>query len=139
MADTARAMSQENVELVYRAADAIGRRDLEGLLALMAADVRADPLLAGIEGGYTGHDGIRRWWKNLFDWIPDFTSEVVEMRDLGGDLVLAVTRNRGHGAESATPFEETTWLPARIRQGECVWWGNFMTESEALEAAGLRE
>ena len=54
--------------------------------------------------------------------VPDFTTELIEVRDLGDDLVLAVVRNRGGGAESAVPFEDTTWLPARWRQGKCVWW-----------------
>jgi ketosteroid isomerase-like protein len=132
-------MSQENVERVYRAVDMLNGRDLDGLLALMAKDVRAEPRLAPMEGGYHGHDGIHRWWKNLFDGIPDFTIEVVEVRDLGDDLVLAVLHNRGRGAGGAKPLEETSWMPARFRQGECIWWGNFLTEGETLEAAGLRE
>ena len=132
-------MSQENVELTYRVADAINRRDLDGFLALMAKDVRSHPQLASAEGAYKGHDGMRRGWKSLFGGVPDFTTELIEVRDLGDDLVLAVVRNRGGGAESAVPFEDTTWLPARWRQGKCVWWGNFLTEAEALAAARLSE
>ena len=82
---------------------------------------------------------MRRAWKSLFGGVPDFTTELIEVRDLGDDLVLAVVRDRGHGAESAVPFEDTTWLPVRWRRGKCVWWGNFLTEKEALEAVGLRE
>jgi ketosteroid isomerase-like protein len=132
-------MSQENVDFTYRAFDMVDRRDLDGFLALMAEDVRAESRLAFLEGGYHGHDGIRRWWKNIFDAIPDFAFEVVEVRDLGDELTLAVLHNRGHGAVSATPFEGTNWLSIRWRQGECVWWGSYLTEEEALEAAGLRE
>jgi ketosteroid isomerase-like protein len=96
-------MSQENVDFTYRAFDMVDRRDLDGFLALMAEDVRAESRLAFLEGGYHGHDGIRRWWKNIFDAIPDFAFEVVEVRDLGDELTLAVLHNRGHGAVSATP------------------------------------
>ena len=110
-----------------------------GIWQLQAENVRADPRLAAVEGGYHGHDGIRRWWKGLFDGIPDFTVDVVEVRDLADDLVLAVAHTRGHGAESATPFEDTVWLPIRVRHGKAVWWGVFLTEGEALETAGLRE
>ena len=130
-------MSQENVELIYRVIDLFNRRDLGEFMKMMAEEVRADPLLARIEGGYHGHDGIRRWWKTLLDRIPDFTVEVIEARDYGDDWVLSVVRLRGHGAESGAPFEATTWFPVRIRQGKCVWWGNYPTEAEALEAAGL--
>jgi hypothetical protein len=132
-------MSQESIELTYRAYEMFNRRDLEGFLALMAEDVRADSRLVLMEGGFSGHDGIRRWWKNLFDEIPDYTLEVIEVRDLGDDLTLGHLHNHGHGAASAAPFEEATWMPSRFRQGECVWWAVFLTEGEALEAAGLRE
>jgi ketosteroid isomerase-like protein len=132
-------MSQENVELTYRAFEMFNRRDLDGFLALMAEDVRVVPQLAPIEGRYDGHDGIRRWWKSLFDGIPDFTTEVVEVRDLGDDLILAEVRQSGHGAGSTVGFKQTTWSPARWRQGECIWWGVFLTEGDALKAAGLSE
>jgi ketosteroid isomerase-like protein len=132
-------MSQENVELTYRVIDLFNRRDLPVFLTLMAEDVWADPLLAGIEGGYRGHDGIRRWWKTLIDLIPDFTVEVIEVREYGNEWVLSVVRLRGHGAESNAPFEATTWFSVHIRERKCVWWGNYPTEAEALEAAGLQE
>ncbi len=130
-------MSQENVELTYRASELVNGRDLDGLLALMAKGVRVQPQLAA--GGYHGHDGIRRWWKNVVEGIPDLTTEVAEGRDLGDDLVLAVMHTRGQGATSGMPFEQTYWVPARWRQGECVWWGVFLTEEDALKAAGLQE
>jgi ketosteroid isomerase-like protein len=55
-------MTQANVELSHQAYDAVNRRDLGALLELMDADVEAVPILAGMEGNYHGHDGIRRWW-----------------------------------------------------------------------------
>jgi hypothetical protein len=55
-------MSQENVELGYRAADAFNRRDLDAYLALQDDDVLTVPLAGDMEGGHHGHDGIRRWW-----------------------------------------------------------------------------
>ena len=49
-------MSQENVELSHQASDAVNRRDLGALLRLMDADVKAVPILAGMEG-----DSRPRW------------------------------------------------------------------------------
>jgi ketosteroid isomerase-like protein len=63
-------MSQENVELMYRAFDAFNRRGLDAFVALMDDDVEALPRQAPMEGGFHGHDGIRRWWKNLLDVFP---------------------------------------------------------------------
>ena len=38
--------------------------------------MEAIPRAVAMEGSYRGHDGIRRWWKDLFDVFPDFTVEV---------------------------------------------------------------
>jgi ketosteroid isomerase-like protein len=131
-------MSQENAELHHRAIDAVNRRDLDALLELMDADVEAVSLLAGIEGGYHGHAGIRRWWENLLDAFPDFIAEVVEVRDLG-DETLMTYRARGHGSDTDAPFEMPLWQVVRWRRGKSVWWQVFVTEAEALHAAGLRD
>jgi ketosteroid isomerase-like protein len=132
-------MSQENVELLYRVSDAFNQRDFDALLALMDDDVEHVPRAVAIEGGsYHGHDGTRRWWKNLLDVFPDFVIEVGEVRD-PGDLTLAVLRLRGRGTGSDIPSDETVWQVARWRRGKCVWWATFDARAEALEAAGLSE
>jgi hypothetical protein len=137
--DTARAMSEENVERSYRVAEAFNRRDVEGFLALMDQEVEVVSRLAAMEGGYHGHDGVRRWWANLLGVIPDFTISDVEVRvpDGSDDLTFCLLRNRGHGGESAAPLEETLYLLMRWHAGRCVWWKVFLTEQEALEAAEL--
>jgi ketosteroid isomerase-like protein len=131
-------MSRDNVELHYRVIDAYNRRDLDAFLGLMDDEVEAVSRLAAIEGGYHGHAGIRRWWSNLFEVLPDTTIEVIEVDDRG-ELTLATLRLRGHGADSDTPFEETLWQAGQWRHGKSVWWQVFPTEAEAVEAAGLRE
>ena len=131
-------MSQENVELARRSIDAINRCDLDAYLALVDDDVEGVSALAPIEGEHHGHDGIRRWWDTVFDTWPDFTVEVVELRSVE-DLTLGTVRLSGHGAGSDIPSEWMLWSVARWRQGKCVWWGNFRTRAEALEAAGLSE
>jgi ketosteroid isomerase-like protein len=131
-------MSQENVELVRHAYDAVNRRDLGAFLTLMDADVEAVSILVGIEGRYHGHAGIRRWWGNLLDAFPDFRLDVIQVRDLG-DLTLASLRYRGHGADSGAPVQAPLWQVIRWRRGRCVQWRSYETEAEALEAAGLRE
>jgi hypothetical protein len=75
----ASAVPQDNVELAHRAYDAVNRRDVDAFLGLMDADVE---LLAAMEGSYRGHDGVRRWWHDLLNAIPDLTIEVGEVRNL---------------------------------------------------------
>ena len=131
-------MSQENVELYRRAAEAVTDGDLDGFLALMDADVEAAPRLAPMEGGYHGHDGMRRWWESMHDAFPDFRVEVVEVRDLG-DVTLAEVRGRGRGAASDTPVEQRSWHVVEWRDRKFVRWRAYETQSEALEAVGLSE
>jgi ketosteroid isomerase-like protein len=131
-------MSRENVELTYRAFQAFEDRDLDALLAMLDDDVEAFPILSGMEGGYRGHDGIRRWRAGLTATFPDFRAEVVEVRDFG-DLTLAVLRLRGHGVESDTPVDAAAWHLSRFRDGKCTGWSVYGSESEALAAVGLSD
>jgi len=131
-------MSQENVELVRRAYDAFNRRDLEGFLALMGDDVETGSRLVAMEGRFHGHDGVRRWWSTLLDNFPDLTIDVADVRDLG-DVVLGEHLVRGRGAGSQTPVEDQQWQVVRFRAGRISSWQTFLSEAEALEAAGPRE
>jgi ketosteroid isomerase-like protein len=131
-------MSQENVELTRRAFQAFEDRDLDALLGILDDDVEAFPILAGMEGGYHGHDGVRRWWAALLGTFPDFHAEIVEVHDLG-DVTIATLRLQGHGAESDTPLDVTAWQITQFRHGRCVRWHVHMSKAEALAAAGLSE
>jgi SnoaL-like domain len=131
-------MSQENVELYRRGIEAFNRRDLEAFLAL------ADPEVVGISRvlaverpSYRGHDGTREWWKDLLDVFPDFTIEVVWVRDARD---LTVSELRCSASEvSAAPLEEFVWQVSEWRDGLVVRWQMCTSEQEALEAAGVRE
>lgn len=131
-------MSQENVELTHQAFGAFNRRDLDAFLALMDTDVEAGSRLVAMEGGYHGHDGIRQWWQNLLDAIPDYTLEPVQARELE-DSTLTTLRTRGHGADSDTPVEDTVWIVADWRDKKVFRWRVLSTEAEALKAVGLSE
>jgi ketosteroid isomerase-like protein len=133
-------MSQENVELLNRAYDALNRRDIDAMLALSDPDLEFTPLLLELEGGgpYRGHDGVRRWWEDLLGVFPDYSIEMDEVRDLG-NVTVARVRGRGHGVESDVFTEQTFWQVTEWRHMKAVWWHNFLSEAEALEAAGLRK
>ena len=125
-------------DLVRRAVGAINDRDLGALLAVMDEDVEAVPLLAGVEGRYHGHDGIRRWLASLLDTFPDFSIEVLQVREIG-EVTVAVLGTRGRGAGSETPIDATTWQVSRFRHDKCIQWRVYSSESEAFEAEGLAE
>ena len=133
-------MSEENVELNYRSHDAFNRRDLEGFLVLNDPEVEFTPYERAIEGlgPYRGHDGVRIWWEETLETLPDLTVELEDVRGVG-DLTLVRGRLWGHGAESGASFERTYWGVFRWRDKKIVWWHAFQSEAEALEAAGLSE
>ncbi len=132
-------MSQENVELYRQGIDAFNRRDLEAFLALADPDVIGTSRVLAIEGGsYRGHEGVREWWKTLLDVFPDFTIEVVSVRDAGQRTVAAL-RNRAHGEASVGALEELVWQVSEWRDGRVVRWEIHASEQDALEAAGLRD
>ena len=131
-------MSEENVELLHRAIAAFNRRDLDGYLALQDSGVEFTPYERAVEGlgPYRGHAGIRTWWEESFAALPDLSSELFEVRDLG-DITLARGRLRGQGATSGAPFERTLWIAVEWRDGKTVWWHAFESEAEALGAMEL--
>jgi ketosteroid isomerase-like protein len=133
-------MSQENVELLRRAVDAFNRRDLDAYLALQDAAVEFSPFERAVEGlgPYVGHQGIRSWWEDSFAALPDLSSHLDEVRDLG-NITVARGRLVGQGAASGARFDRTLWMVVAWRDGKTVWWRAFGSEAEALEAAGESE
>jgi ketosteroid isomerase-like protein len=132
-------MSQENVDRVYQVADAFNRRDLDAFLAFWDEDAEFVSRLVAIEGGYHGHDGIRRWWESLLDTWSDLTLEVVDLHAIGDDLTLATVILRGHGAGSDVPVEQMQWHVMRWRDKKAVWLKIYDAKAEAREAVGLSE
>jgi hypothetical protein len=128
-------LSSENVELHRRTVDAVNSRDLDAFLGLMDDAVEVGTRLVVMEGGYHGHEGVRRWWRDFFEFAPDYTIETIELRDLGAGMILARMRGGGHGSASGTPIDDPFWQVSRWRDRKCAYWSNFATEAEALEAA----
>jgi ketosteroid isomerase-like protein len=132
-------MTEDNVDLVYRAFDAVNRRDIDGFLALMSPEIVFIPRLLSVEGGeLRGHDGVREWWTSIFDAFPDFEATVLEARAIDG-TTLSRMRYRGSGGGSSAPFEESIWLVSNWRDGKSVWARSFRDRAEARKAAGLDE
>ena len=133
-------MSRENVELTYRGHDAFNRRDLHAFLALMDPDTEFTPYEVSVQGGdpYCGHDGMRTWWEESLEVLPDLRAELYEVRDFG-DRVYVRGCLRGHGASSGASFERALWAAVEWRDGKQVRYRAFGSEAEALEAVGLSE
>ena len=138
--DTARAMSEENVERYHRVVDAFNRRDLDAALALFDPEVDFAPRSVALEGGrsYKGHDGVRTWWESTFAAFSDYVAEIEEVRDVG-DMTFSRLRFRGHGMRSDVPIDEMQWHVVEWRHGSVARLRTLRSEAQALEAAGLSE
>jgi SnoaL-like domain len=129
-------MSSRRVELFRRACDLFNQRDWDGFVALMDDGVEVESRLAQVEGGYTGFEGLRRWWDDVAETMPDYRVEILEVRDYG-DAILARVHGLGSGGAGGAPIVDPHWQVVRWEGRRLVGWRNCSTEAEALEALGL--
>ena len=135
-------MSQENVEVIRRAADAYNHGDIDALLEDLDPQIEWHPLLQVLLGGkatvYRGHEGARELWRDLDEAFTEAQVEQSEFRDLG-EQVMAIGRLRGRGRESGARAETAiVWL-VDFRDGKAIRVREYLDPGEALEAAGLSE
>jgi uncharacterized protein len=137
--DTARAMSQENVEIVRRMVDAYAAGDIGTALFAYDPDVEFDVSTARPEGGvYHGPRGVE---EGVGDWVgrwAEYRFEVEEIID-AGDRVLMILREFGRGELSGVEVSQHTFWVNTFRNGKVVRAELFSDRNKALTAAGLGE
>ena len=154
-------MSQENVEVVRRATQSRDGEDLVPWIREFVASVDwadRDAVAAAVaketQGRYLHPDvewtvaepmddvfrglyGVARYWA---DWAADWESyvyRVKDYRDLGDwVLTLADVKAVGRGGIRVEMRSFQIW---QVRDGKVTVQRTFLSEAEALEAAGLRE
>jgi ketosteroid isomerase-like protein len=134
-------VSRENVEVVRRAFAAFNRGDLDAALKRMHPDIEWQTHDAFPDAGtYRGREGVREFWQTWRDTFRGFRLHLEECVPVGEHCVLAAFRVSGEGAGSGVGVESpAVFQLGEIRDGQVIWVGMFSTESEAREAAGLRE
>ena len=138
--DGVRGVSQENVDVVRRAFDAIGRRDIDALLTLYDARIEFLPLTGTrVEsGGYAGHAGVRDYFEETAEVWEEMRPYAEALRSVGEHVVVigsCAVRGRGSGAECDDPM---AWV-ITVRRGKIIRHRGYPTGEEALDAVGLRE
>lgn len=137
-------MSQDNVEIVMRLHAAFSRGDLEGLLGECQPDVTYRAAITqaveGDAGDFRGHAGMRRWWLELHALYDDLHTEVVDVRDLGKQALVAfVIHGRARGSGLAFDGGQRLAQVATLRDGRIAEIRDYPSREAALEAVGLRE
>jgi ketosteroid isomerase-like protein len=133
-------MSQENVERVREGVEAINRGDLEAALDRVHPDIEWQTLDAFPDAGtYRGPEGVRAFFQTWLDTFRGFRLHLEKCVAVDEDRVLAMLRVSGEGAGSGVEVESPPFFQLiEFRDGQLIRARMFQTESEALEAAGLR-
>ncbi|MEZ5155938.1 MAG: nuclear transport factor 2 family protein [Solirubrobacterales bacterium] len=132
-------MSEENVEIVRRAAKALASRDRTTWLAVNAPELELVPLADWPDPGALGPAAIWDFYLDVFDILGPLAADNAEVIDAGGDKVLMRYRSDASGRSSGAAVEFDYSAVLTVRQGKVhrIQW--FADHTEALEAAGLSE
>jgi hypothetical protein len=111
--------SPSNVELTRRFIAAFNARHVDGLIAYSDPSVELHSSFEVVGGGiYHGHDGIRRWHRDLKDvWGEEIRVESDAFFDLGEQL-LSFYALHGRGQVSGVEIAMPNASVARWRDGE---------------------
>jgi uncharacterized protein len=133
-------MSEENVEAFRTALEAYNRRDLDAFLDAFDPIVEIHPLTLAMFGQeatvYRGHEGLRRFIRDVDEVLPQLQVEPLEIRDLGERLV-AVGRLHARGRASGAEVESPIGWIVEFSDGRVTRMRDYLDPNEALEAAGL--
>jgi ketosteroid isomerase-like protein len=135
-------MSQENVDLIMRLADASTRQDVEAFLATLSPDVEWEDAVFWSEPMrvYRGRDEVRQWFERaLIEPWESFQLEVEEVIPASEDRLVAGGFVAGRGRGSGAEVKVHGWLTFWITDGLISRRRVFLDRAEALEAAGLSE
>ncbi len=126
--------AQAPESVVTRWVDAFNTRDLDGMLACLAADVAFHPLrLSGLRASYRGHDGVREWFTQLKHLRHEHLIVLCEAREAGQGQVFTSGSLGLAGEPDIGPF----CALRRISGGLIVAVHQYLTDPDMIESLGL--
>ena len=133
-------MSQENVEIVRAAAEAMARGDAGAALDALHPEVEWHATVGGIDEGrvYYGHEAVVQGFADYFAVWDRIELRAEKYIDAGDDVVVffhEVAKGRASGAV----VETDTGTVNTVREGKIVCVRGYLVRTQALEAAGLSE
>jgi uncharacterized protein len=141
LGDTARAMSQENVEILRRVNAAANEGDLAAVAASYAPDVEWRDLQHAPDTPAVVHgiEAVKRIWSAWLDAFPDLQIDILEYINLG-DTVVCPTHWHGSGDGSGAPVELHVVDVYELQGGKIVRVAfGYQSKEAALEAIGQSE
>jgi len=133
-------MSQENLRLAHEVMVAFEQGELSRLIGMTDPDVEWRSAFAVAErgGAYRGHEGMRRYVRDMDDaWEVVYLDVDDELAV--GDLVVLVGRIHYRGKGSGVEAEAPAGYVIKFREGKVVFFGPFREPEQALEGLVSRE
>jgi ketosteroid isomerase-like protein len=133
-------MSERNVDLTRQAIETSNERDIEAFIAYCDPSIELHSVFAAVGGAvYHGHDGLRRWDRDLAEpWEGELHVEPEAYFDLGEHtLMFCVLHGRGKhsGAGVAMPYA----VVFRWRDDLIVYFRAYIDRGDALSDLGVSE
>ena len=134
-------MSQENVDLAWRAAQAWNDGGVDALVEYLDADVEWLPPRESMEPGiYRGHDGVRDYLGRLAEIFGDWHVEPLEVIDVDDERVIAAVRSIARSGHSEVEINaDWAWLFTVGANKKAIRVETFTDKAQALKAVGLEE
>jgi ketosteroid isomerase-like protein len=133
-------VSETNVELHRRSVEAFNTRDVERFIALCDPQIELHSTVT-VPGGavYHGHEGVRRWHRDLEDsWGDELLVEPQVYYDVGEHTITFHVLH-GRGRQSGADVEMPAAHLCRWRDGLMVYFKGYGRQADALRDMGVSE
>jgi ketosteroid isomerase-like protein len=131
-------MSQANVEVIRQNHEAFNARDWDRTVQHWDSAGEWRPAMAAaVESKvYRGHTEIRAYFDDLLESFAEVRAEDPQFRDLG-DRVLVLYQLVTRGRDSDIAINQPAAVLHELRGGKIVRATSYLSQDQALEAAGL--
>ena len=125
------------VAIVRRGFERWAKGDLPGTLEAFDGDCEIRPLLGQIEDVvYRGHEGVRRWFTDVYSHWSEFSPELRAFGEVEDSLLIA-GHIRARGRQSGVELDTAIWWRFTFRDGRVLSMEASEEPSEGHRAAGL--
>jgi ketosteroid isomerase-like protein len=133
-------MSQENVAAFRGVIEAVNEGGAEAGFDLYDAEIEfhEDPKFPEAKV-YRGRDEVIRNFREFTASFEYYRFEIEDVRDAGGDKVMAVLREQARGKASGLEVDRRSGFVITFRDGKVLSFAIYLDPADALEAVGLRE
>jgi ketosteroid isomerase-like protein len=134
-------MSEENVEVVRVATEAMLRGDAAAALDALDPEIEWHATVGGVDEGriYKGRDEVAQAFADYFAVWERIELRADDYIDAGDDEVVVFFHEVAKGRSSGAVVETNTGTVNTVRDGNIVRVRSYMDRAQALEAAGLSE